>query len=142
MNTRLDELQAAMLRVRLRHLAADNARRRAIARIYDRLLRNIGKPAVADGVTHVYHQYVIHHRLRDGLRQRMRAMGVATNVHYPMPVHLQPAYAGRVALGPRGCKATEALASEIISLPMFPELTDEQAEKVVQAVHSCIQLLH
>jgi dTDP-4-amino-4,6-dideoxygalactose transaminase len=69
-------------------------------------------------------------------------MGVATNVHYPMPVHLQPAYAGRVALGPRACKATEALAAEILSLPMFPELADAQARAVVQAVHSCIQLLH
>jgi hypothetical protein len=142
MNSRLDELQAAMLRVRLRHLAADNARRRAIAAIYDAELRHVGKPAAVAGTTHVYHQYVIRHRHRDGLRQRMKAMGVATNVHYPMPVHLQPAYAGRVALGPRACKATEALAAEILSLPMFPELTDVQARAVVQSVHSCIQLLH
>ena len=142
MNTRLDELHAAILRVRLRHLPADNARRRAIAAIYDAELRHIGKPLLAAGVTHVYHQYVVRHRLRDGLRQRLKAMGVATNVHYPMPVHLQPAYAGRIALGPKGCKATEALASEILSLPMFPELSDEQAKRVVQAIHSCIQLLH
>ena len=142
MNTRLDELQAAMLRVKLRHLPAANARRRAIAAIYDGELRHVGKPAAAAGATHVYHQYVIRHRHRDGLRQRLKAMGVATNVHYPMPVHRQPAYAGRIALGPRGCKATEALAPEILSLPMFPELPDEQVRKVVQAIHSCIQLLH
>ena len=85
--------------------------RRAIAAIYDAELRHVGKPAAVAGTTHVYHQYVIRHRHRDGLRQRMKAMGVATNVHYPMPVHLQPAYAGRVALGPRACKATEALAT-------------------------------
>lgn len=142
MNTRLDELHAAMLRVRLRYLPADNARRQAIARIYDAELRNIDKPLVASGVAHVYHQYVIRHPLREKLRQRMKAMGVGTNVHYPMPVHLQPAYVGRVKLGPKGCKATEVAAQEVLSLPMFPELTDEQARKVVQAVHSCIQLLH
>lgn len=142
MNTRLDELHAAMLRVRLRHLPADNARRQAIARIYDTELRNVAKPKLGPGVTHVYHQYVLRHPLREKLRQRMKAMGVGTNVHYPMPVHLQPAYAGRVKLGPKGCKATETVANEVMSLPMFPELTDEQARKVVQAVHSCIQLLH
>jgi dTDP-4-amino-4,6-dideoxygalactose transaminase len=142
MNTRLDELHAAMLRVKLRHLPADNARRRAIAAIYDAELRHIGKPAVAAGATHVYHQYVVRHRHRDGLRQRLKAMGVGTNVHYPAPVHRQPAYEGRVALGPRACKATEELMPEILSLPMFPELPDEQARKVVQAIHSCIQLLH
>ena len=142
MNSRLDELHAAILRVKLRHLPADNARRRAIAAIYDAELRHIGKPLVGAGATHVYHQYVVRHRHRDGLRQRLKAMGVATNVHYPMPVHLQPAYAGRVALGPKACTATEALASEILSLPIFPELADEQAKRVVQAIHSCIQLLH
>jgi dTDP-4-amino-4,6-dideoxygalactose transaminase len=142
MNTRLDELHAAMLRVRLRHLPADNERRRAIAAIYDEELRHIGKPLAAAGVTHVYHQYVVRHRHRDGLRARLKAMGVGTNIHYPMPVHLQPAYAGRVQLGPKACKATESLSAEILSLPMFPELPEEQVRKVVQAIHSCIQLLH
>jgi dTDP-4-amino-4,6-dideoxygalactose transaminase len=142
MNSRLDELQAAILRVRLRYLAEDNGKRRALAAIYDGTLRHIGKPELAAGATHVYHQYVVRHRHRDGLRARLKAMGVATNIHYPMPVHLQPAYAGRIALGPNGCKATEALAGEILSLPMFPELPPAQAERVVQAIHSCIQLLH
>ncbi|MBM3548717.1 MAG: DegT/DnrJ/EryC1/StrS family aminotransferase [Alphaproteobacteria bacterium] len=142
MNTRLDELHAAMLRVRLRHLPADNERRRAIAAIYDKELRHIGKPLVWPGVTHVYHQYVVRHVHRDKLRARLKAMGVGTNIHYPMPVHVQPAYAGRVALGPKACKATETLAAEVLSLPMYPELPDEQARKVVQAIHSCIQLLH
>lgn len=139
-NSRLDEVQAAILSVRLPHLDAENARRRAIAAAYDTALAGtaIRPPARRAGAESVFHQYVI--RVpgdfggRDALAARLRAEGIATNVHYPMPIHLQPAYRGRIALGPSACRATELAAGEILSLPMFPQLTDVQVEAVCTAL--------
>jgi dTDP-4-amino-4,6-dideoxygalactose transaminase len=126
-NSRLDELQAAILRVKLRHLDAENARRRRIAAEYDRLLAGSGLalPQVRPGVTHVYHQYVVRTAGRDALQAYLRARGIGALIHYPVPVHLQPAYAGRLR-GTEALSETEAAAREVLSLPMFPELTDEQ----------------
>ena len=137
LNSRLDELQAAILRVRLRHLDADNTKRRGVARQYDALLADAGVtlPTVSRAVQHVYHQYVIRTPDRDAFRERLTRDGVGTAIHYPAPVHLQPAYAGRIALG--GSMAeTERAAREIVSLPMFPELTDGQVQRVAAAVRS------
>ena len=135
-NSRLDELQAAYLRLRLRHLAAGNRRRVEIAAAYDRGLAGAGLalPARRAGTTHVFHQYVIRHPDRDGLQSRLRDLGVASNVHYPIPVHLQPAYLGRVSIGPAGLAATEAAAREVLSLPMYPELDDASVAAVIDAV--------
>lgn len=136
MNSRLDEMQAAILRVKLRHLDGDNARRQAIAGIYDYGLRwceGIGLPARRPGATHVFHQYVLRCRDRDGLQAALKARGVGTNIHYPVPVHLQPAYQDRVALGPGGLPESERAAREVLSLPMFPELGEDQAARVVAA---------
>lgn len=139
-NSRLDELQAAVLRVKLRYLWAENERRRALAARYTTGLFGSGLilPVERPGVTHVYHQYVVRHSRRDLLRERLAAQRIGTLVHYPLPVHLQPAYQGRVWVGP-GLPVTEQVAREVMSLPMFPELQDEQADRVVEALRTAVQ---
>ncbi|MCC6473560.1 MAG: DegT/DnrJ/EryC1/StrS family aminotransferase [Burkholderiales bacterium] len=134
-NARLDEMQAAILRVKLRHLDTANARRRAIAGQYTRLLAPCGLalPAAAPGAAHVYHQYVVRTPRRDALRDFLDARGIATMIHYPMPVHLQSAYRARAPLLEE-LVLTEAMASEVLSLPMYPELTDGQVERVAEAL--------
>ena len=135
-NSRLDELQAAILRVKLRHLDAQNVRRQTIAGAYDVALAGgeVRPPARRAGAGHVFHQYVVRVPDRAAVQARLRAAGIGTGVHYPMPVHLQPAYRGRVVLGPSGCTASERASAEVLSLPMFPELTNEQVEIVCAAL--------
>ena len=135
-NSRLDELQAAILRVKLRHLDAQNARRQAIATAYDAALRgtSLTPPARRHDAGHVFHLYVLRVPGRAALQARLRQAGIGTGIHYPSPVHLQPAYRGRVALGPSGCRATEVAAEQVLSLPMYPELTDDQVAQVCQAI--------
>jgi dTDP-4-amino-4,6-dideoxygalactose transaminase len=137
-NSRLDELQAAILRVKLAGLAAGNERRRTIAARYDAALATgpYAPPARRRGATHVFHQYVIRCPERAAVQARLREAGIGTNIHYPVPVHLQPAYEGRVRLGPAGCRASERAAMEVLSLPMFPELTDAQVEQACQALEA------
>lgn len=140
MNTRLDELHAAMLRVRLKHLAADNARRNAIADAYDRGLAGICPlPARRADASHVFHQYVIRVQDRAAVQERLRELGIGTNVHYPVPVHLQPAYKGRTWLAGGTLPATEQAAHEVLSLPMFPQLTDGQVAEVIAAVKQVLK---
>ena len=136
MNTRLDELQAAILRVKLRRLDEANARRGTIATAYDEGLANLPLqlPREAPGETSVWHQYVIRLNDRDRLRAALAEAGVGTAIHYPEPVHRQDAYAGRLPLGPGGLPVTEQLAREILSLPIYPELGDEQVAQVIEAV--------
>jgi dTDP-4-amino-4,6-dideoxygalactose transaminase len=131
-NSRLDEIQAAILRVKLNYLDAGNARRQAIAAAYDEALSGTryAAPARREGSGHVFHQYVLRVPERAALMARLRAEGVATAIHYPSPVHLQPAYRGRTPLGPAGCAETARAAAEVMSLPMFPELTDAQVGHV------------
>ncbi|WP_439596989.1 DegT/DnrJ/EryC1/StrS family aminotransferase [Falsiroseomonas sp.] len=131
-NSRLDEIQAAILRTRLPHLDAGNARRAEIAARYDEALANTPytPPARRPNAGHVFHQYVLRVPNRTALMARLRAEGVATAIHYPAPVHLQPAYRGRTPLGPAGCAETARAASEVMSLPMFPELTEAQIDHV------------
>jgi len=132
-NSRLDELQAAVLRVKLRSLDRENARRREIARQYDAALAGIVRtPAPHEG--HVYHQYVIRTPERDRVQQSLRDAGIASLIHYPIPIHEQPAYRGRVILPPGGLPVTERAAREILSLPMFPELTEQEVQRVIGAI--------
>lgn len=140
-NSRLDEIQAAILRVKLAHLDRHNARRQEIARHYDAALAEtpVRPPVLRPDCAHVFHQYVVRVADRAGLQARLRAQGIATGIHYPMPVHLQPAYAGRVALGPAGCTQTARAAGEVLSLPMFPQLTDAQIEAVCHGLANCLQ---
>jgi dTDP-4-amino-4,6-dideoxygalactose transaminase len=135
-NSRLDELQAAILRVKLTHLDAQNARRQAIAASYDAALAGaaLRAPARRVGATHVFHQYVLRCPDRAETQSRLRSVGIATGIHYPVPVHLQPAYEGRIAMGPSGCAATTRASREVLSLPMFPQLSDKQVAHVMSGL--------
>ena len=103
-NSRLDAIQAAILAVKLETLTADNARRQTIAARYDAGLVDLplAVPVRRPNATHVFHQYVIRLAARDALRDRLRASGIGTGIHYPVPVHRQPAYSGRLVCGPSG----------------------------------------
>ena len=135
MNTRLDELQAAILRVKLKYLDVENSRRRKIAEMYSELLPegSVITPQVTKSSYHVYHQYVIRTQKRDELRKFLEANSIQTGIHYPLPVHLQPAYKQRLLTnGP--LSVTESVCHEILSLPVFPQLTDEQVLRVGQTI--------
>lgn len=138
-NSRLDELQAAILRVRLCHLDADNAARRRLAALYDELLpAAVKRPVARPDARHVYHLYVIQHAGRDALRDGLMEQGVGAGIHYPVPVHLQPAYrAGQVRC--YALHVTERAAREVLSLPMYPTLTEAQARTVAAAVTIALQ---
>ncbi|HHT9119693.1 MAG TPA: DegT/DnrJ/EryC1/StrS family aminotransferase [Candidatus Hypogeohydataceae bacterium YC41] len=139
-NSRLDALQAAVLSVKLKYLEGWTNSRREKARQYDKLLsaiQGVSTPRVLPEVKHVYHLYVIKVEDRDGLRKKLEEMGIHTGIHYPLPLHLQPAYAH---LGlPRGTfpRAEEA-TSKVLSLPLYPEIKTEQLEAVVEAIKLCI----
>lgn len=138
-NSRLDELQAAILRVKLRHLDAQNARRRQIAAAYNAALagnRHLTAPTARDGVEHVFHLYVTRALERDAVQARLREAGIGSAIHYPAPVHLQPAYQGRVAVGAGGLDHTELAAREVLSLPIYPELTDAEVSRVCAALRA------
>jgi len=134
-NSRLDELQAVILRVKLRHLDRENARRREIARAYTRRLADtdLTLPACRPGAEHVYHQYVVCTPQRDALQAHLRDQGIGTLVHYPQAVHQQPAYAGRLPTNGKLPHSEEA-AAQALSLPMYPELSDDQVETVAETV--------
>ncbi len=132
-NSRLDGLQAAILRVKLRYLTEWNRKRREVAAWYDELLRGlegVELPAVADGAEHVFHLYVIQLNNRDRVLSQLREHGVGAGIHYPMPVHEQPAYA-HLGIAPEALPVTHALARRVLSLPVYPEMTLEQVETVV-----------
>ena len=134
MNTRLDELQAAILRVKLSSLDAGNAQRRELASVYDTFLvgKSFGLPRRPSTGEHVFHQYVIRSSRRDELQGFLRQNGVSTLIHYPVPVHLQPAYRDRLSNG--RLAETERAATEVLSLPMYPELTVEQVRRVAEVL--------
>ena len=139
-NARLDGLQAAALSVKLPHLAAANQARRQHAQQYSEGLGDIEGvicPAVAKGREHVFHLYVIRVADRDGLQQHLQDHGIACGIHYPTPLHVQPAY---TSLGYRvgDFPVSEACCASFLSLPMFPELTSEQIDYVVQHVTSFV----
>lgn len=136
-NSRLDELQAAVLRVKLKYLDEENARRREIARIYDDRLAptSLRLPERPVGVEGVYHQYVARCDERDGLREHLREQGVGTLVHYPVPIHLQPAYRNRVPVHRGALPATEQAARQVLSLPIHAQLSDAQVERVCEAIN-------
>jgi dTDP-4-amino-4,6-dideoxygalactose transaminase len=127
MNSRLDELQAAILRVKCRRLHADNGRRRQLAAIYSERIRHsaITKPEAQPGIAPVFHQYVIRTAARDALMAWLKSEGIPTAIHYPQAVHSQPAYRNRVAIGHGGLGESERACREVLSLPMHPQLTDE-----------------
>lgn len=135
-NSRLDPIQAAVLGVKLNSLKADNARRQAVADRYDRGLSGLllALPARRPQTTHVFHQYVIRLAERDALREALHTAGIGSGIHYPVPVHQQPAYSGRLACGPSGLGVTERAAPQILSLPMYPQLSDEAVDRVIVGI--------
>ena len=134
-NSRLDEMQAALLRVGLRRLDADNAERQRLADRYLSRLRVPALPCSRPDSAHVYHLFVVRHPNRDVFREEMRRRGVETLVHYPMPVHLQPAYA-HLGGRPGELRETEGAAREVVSLPLFPGLPEDQQDMVMSAVNA------
>jgi dTDP-4-amino-4,6-dideoxygalactose transaminase len=135
-NSRLDPVQAAILNIKLDVLAEDNARRQAIAARYDSGFAGLPLklPSRRNAATHVYHQYVVRTANRDGLREHLRQAGIGTGIHYPLPVHLHPAYRGRVAAGPSGLCRSQSVTREILSLPIFPQLADAAVDRVIGEV--------
>jgi dTDP-4-amino-4,6-dideoxygalactose transaminase len=135
LNSRLDEMQAALLRVGLRHLPAWTDRRRALAARYLDGLADSGLrlPSEQPYARAVYHLFVVRHPRREALTAALEERGVGTLIHYPIPLHLQPAFA---SLGGRrgDLPVVEKAVGEVLSLPLFPELTDRQADSVVDAV--------
>ena len=133
-NSRLDEIQAAVLRVKLPHLDEWNNKRRAIAQAYEEgLPSSLVKPIEMPWAKHVYHLYVIRSRFRDQMRNNLEAKGIATGIHYPIPIHLQEAclhYCKRDFSLP----VTENITKQILSLPIYPELTLEEVEYVCSCI--------
>ncbi len=137
-NSRLDELQAALLRLKLVLLDEHNARRRAIAALYGRSLRGVRLPVARAETEHVYHLYVVRHQERDALRLGLESRGIGTLIHYPIPVHLQPAF-GHLRLQRGSLPVTERVAGEILSLPLYIGLSDASVERVGGAVSEIVR---
>ena len=133
-NSRLDEIQAAVLDVKLKYLDADNARRREIARFYRTSISNpeIALPQAYDEMAHVWHVFVVRCGDRDGLARFLEGRGVQTVIHYPTPPHLQGAY---VEWAGRSYPITEKIHREVLSLPISPTMTDDEAATVASAVN-------
>ena len=142
-NSRLDELQAALLRVKLAHLDAHNERRHVIAQEY---LRGLGGtpglilPTVPQGLHPVWHVFAIRHVGRDDLARRLAEHGIHTIIHYPVPPHLQPAFAG-LGLGQGHFPVTEAIHRQILSLPMGPTQSDAETQRVISAVRDAVRAI-
>jgi dTDP-4-amino-4,6-dideoxygalactose transaminase len=136
-NSRLDELQAALLRVKLRHLDARNRRRAAIAAYYGARFGalDLRVPREQPGEVHVHQHYVIRSAQRDRLQAHLRAAGIETGIHYPVPLHRHPAWLRSYGESPPLPRA-ERLAQEILSLPVFPDLTDAEVEQVADTVEA------
>ena len=135
-NSRLDELQAAILRIKLRHLDAENERRRFIASKYADALRatTVTPPFVQRGCTHVFHQFVVRTKQREAFRKTFAEQGIDTAVLYPVPIHLQPAYRS-----PRRTPlpVTEMIVDEIVSVPIFPQMAGSEIDRVVEILSGC-----
>jgi dTDP-3-amino-3,4,6-trideoxy-alpha-D-glucose transaminase len=137
-NSRLDEIQAALLRAKLRHLADWNAARRRIAQRYNQLLAGTSLllPDLPSDQSHVFHLYVVQIEQRDRLQVALQQRGVETAIHYPLPAHLQPVYKGLAEAG--SLPVTERLANTVLSLPIYPELTDAEVDAVAAAVREAL----
>jgi dTDP-4-amino-4,6-dideoxygalactose transaminase len=133
-NSRLDEIQAAVLDVKLKYLDADNVRRREIAKYYRENIKNprIVLPNIYDEMAHVWHLFVVRTEDREGLVAHLERNDIQTNIHYPTPPHLQGAY---LELANRSYPITEKIHKEVLSLPISPVLTDDEVSKVVEVAN-------
>jgi dTDP-4-amino-4,6-dideoxygalactose transaminase len=136
-NSRLDTLQAAILTIKLRYLDDGNLKRQAAAATYRQLLADTGcsLPVAQPGATHVYHLFVVQHPERDRLLEHLRAADVQCGVHYPDPIHATSAFRAARTV-PDGAPVSRRLATRILSLPMYPELSPAQIKRVASAVRS------
>ena len=135
-NSRLDEMQAAILRVKLAHLDEHNAVRRRLAGEYSRRLTGVITPVCRPGADPVFHLYVVRHPHRDALMSALKERGIGTLIHYPVPVHLQEGYRD-LGYAPGSLPVTERFAREILSLPLYVGLTPENVARVADAVNEC-----
>lgn len=135
LNSRLDELQAALLRVKLRRLEAWNRQRQELAAAYDAQLAGsaVATPRVLPGNQHVYHLYVVRSPQRDALLEHLARHGISAAIHYPLPVHQQPAYRHLAPAG--GLPVTQRAAAEILSLPIYPQMPADQVAQVARCIH-------
>ena len=140
-NSRLDELQAAILRVKLKYLDQWNAERRRKAQIYATLLSGVDvvKPVEREDVRHVYHLYVIRTQKRNRLQTFLQEQGIGTLIHYPIPIHRQRAYQ-ELGYLKGDLPQTEKSCREVLSLPLFPEITDSEMKAVVETIQSFFAL--
>lgn len=135
-NSRLDEIQAAIIRVKFRHIDSFNASRHANAQIYQTLLNAgaVALPVERPGCRHVFHQFTIRSARRDRIMAALQEKGIASAVYYPVPLHLQEAFAGAAGAGNR-LTCAEACAREVLSLPMFPELSKDEIRTICDVVN-------
>lgn len=134
-NSRLDEIQAAILRIKLKHLDVDNNKRKKIANLYNQKLNHeLFKPNSLTNRDHVYHLYVIRTKLRDRLKSYLNNQGIFTGIHYPIPIHLQNAYKKQIKIG-SNLKITEKVSKEIISLPIYPEIPISDIYTVINSIN-------
>jgi dTDP-4-amino-4,6-dideoxygalactose transaminase len=143
-NSRLDELQASILKAKLGWLEDENERRREIAHLYSLGLSGLPGLILPDEKCsgHVYHQYVIRYPERNRLQAWLKERGIGTLIHYPVPVHLQPAYLGRIIIPASGLPITEQFCNEILSLPIYPQLNNEQVDRVVNVIRKFFEWIH
>jgi dTDP-4-amino-4,6-dideoxygalactose transaminase len=134
MNTRLDEIQAAILNVKLKYVEEENVRRKQIASLYDSLLT--GLPVQLPSNHSVYHQYVIRTIQRDALKSFLQEKSIGTAIHYPVPVHLQPAYREQAEVYRKDLVETERACEQILSLPIYPQLQNDQVIRVGEEIRS------
>ena len=134
-NSRLDEIQAAILRVKLQYLDRDNERRAKWAHRYCKELDHCGLmlPEARPGATHVYHQFVVRSSQRDALKKFLIDRGIGTQIHYPMAVHQQPAYCNRLDIS-TDLSVTERIVNEILSFPVYPELREGEVDTIIGTV--------
>lgn len=136
MNSRLDEIQAAILRVKLKYLDQDNQRRIKLAEAYRQGLKDspVIQPGLFTDMRHVYHQYAIRAACRDDLKEYLAKYGITTQIHYPLPIHLQPAYRGKFDSF-SGLEKSEKIAREILSLPIYPQMEIEEVKFVTGIIY-------
>lgn len=134
-NSRLDEIQAAVLRIKLGYLNRWNIRRIELAARYSELLTGLDltMPVAPQGYQHVFHQYVIRTAERDQLKQYLADKGIQTQIHYPLPIHMQPAFS-KFGRGEGSFPESERACKEVLSLPLYPEMSDDMLERVSDAI--------
>jgi dTDP-4-amino-4,6-dideoxygalactose transaminase len=141
-NSRMDEIQAAILRVKLKWLDQENEIRRELARLYEATLSGAALilPNHSRDFSHVYHDYVVRLEKRKEIRDYLTAQQVGTLVHYPVPIHLQPAYHGRIRVDPEGLSETESACRKVLSLPIHPHLLQKHVEFIAKCLLEGLRL--